>query len=400
MRAAVDVLVCGAGPAGSAAALAARRADPSASVLLVDRAAFPRDKVCGDGIGPHAGEVLAELDAEHVLGDDERFAAYRMRGPRGHEVAATSHRPGWVIPRQELDARLVAAATDAGAELATHRVASLRLGAEGVVVDEACTANVVIGADGANSVVARQLGQPRNPAGHRAVALRGYTDEAGGLDELTFDWKSAEGMAYSWAFPLAGGRANVGAIRLTDRLSGGRAALQQEMAHDLPDLYPRADSVKGHTLPLASRRPDPAPAPRALLAGDAASLINALSGEGIYYALASGAMAGHAAVTATDPGAAYRSRLRERFAAHWRHTRAIAALLRLPGPVTSMLITADRDPETLEALLDLTLGDGTVTGRRVRRAGTALARHAAARASPRAAKATRRHGDSALTRRR
>lgn len=383
MRGAVDVLVCGAGPAGSAAALAARRADPAARVVMVDRATFPRDKVCGDGIGPHGGDVLARLGAEHVLGESERFASYRMRGPRGHEVAATSQRAGWVVPRRELDARLVAAATAAGAELATHRVRSLRIEADGVVVDEAWRAGVVIGADGANSVVRRQLGQAPNPAGHRAVALRGYGERAGRLNELTFDWKGGEGMAYSWAFPIADGRANVGAIRLTSRLHGGRAALERDMARDLPDVPPRQGTLGGHTLPLASRRPDPAPHARALLAGDAASLINALSGEGIYYALASGEMAGEAAVTADDPGRAYRSRLRGRFARHWRHTRAIAALLHAPGPVTAMLITAERDPETLEALLDLTLGDGTVTGRRVRRAGMALTRHAAARARPR-----------------
>lgn len=383
MRARVDVVVCGAGPAGAAAALAARRADPTASVWLLDRAAFPRDKVCGDGIGPHAGDVLAELGAAHVLGDHEQFAAYRLCGPSGHEVAATAPRAGWVVPRYEFDARLVEAATGAGAELVPHRVRSLRVESDRVIVDEAISARVVIGADGANSVVRRQLGVEANPPGHHAVALRGYADRPAGLAELRFAWEGASGLAYAWAFPIADGRANVGYIRLTSQHAGGRRALERALAERLPQLPPRAGTLSGHTLPLVSHRPNPAPHPHALLAGDAASLINPLSGEGIYYALASGALAGAAAVTAASPGDAYRAGLQDRFGTHWRHVRALAALLHLPGPVTAMLIAARHDEEALEALIELALGDGTVSARRLRRAAAALTRHAASRVPPR-----------------
>lgn len=380
MRACVDVVVCGAGPAGAAAALAARRADPDASVVLLDRAAFPRDKVCGDGIGPHAGDVLASLGADHVLGETERFAAYRLCGPGGHEVAATSDRPGWVVPRYEFDARLLEAATSAGAEFVPHRVRSLRVERDRVIVDDEFSAGVVIGADGANSTVRRQLGVDANPSGHRAVALRGYADPSTRTDELRFAWEGASGLAYTWAFPIADGRVNVGYIRLTSQHRGGRPALERALAERLPHLPPRDGTLSGHTLPLVSHRPQPAPNPRTLLAGDAASLINPLSGEGIYYALASGALAGEAAATATDPGRAYRDGLQARFATHWRHVRVLAALLHLPGPVTAMLIAARHDDEALEALIELALGDGTVSARRLRRATGALTRHAVSRA--------------------
>lgn len=376
-------MVCGAGPAGAAAALAARRADPRASVLMLDRATFPRDKVCGDGIGPHAGDVLAELGAQHVLGDHEQFAAYRLCGPSGHEVAATAPRAGWVVPRYEFDGRLVQAAIDAGAELASHRVRSLRVERDRVTVDEAVTARVVIGADGANSIVRRQLGVEANPPPHRAVALRGYAERPAELAELRFAWEGASGLAYTWAFPIADGRANVGYIRLTSQHAGGRPALEQALAERLPQLPPQDGTLSGHTLPLVSHRPDPAPHRHALLVGDAASLINPLSGEGIYYALASGALAGEAAVSATSPGDAYRAGLQTRFGTHWRHVRALAALLHLPGPVTAMLIAARHDDEALDALIELALGDGTVSTRRLRRAAGALARHAASRVAAR-----------------
>ena len=105
-----DLVVVGAGPAGSAAALGALRADPALRVLLLDRADFPRDKSCGDGIAPHAVDVLREVGAGDVV---DGWAPLRRleisRGdPRdGHAVAGRMARPTWVVPRAVLDARLV-----------------------------------------------------------------------------------------------------------------------------------------------------------------------------------------------------------------------------------------------------------------------------------------------------
>lgn len=372
----VDVLVCGAGPAGTAAALAARQANPRASVLLLDRAAFPRDKVCGDGVGPHAGDVLAELGVAHVVEDRERFSSYRLCGPGGAEVTATSARTGWVVPRHEFDARLVTAATDAGADFARHRVRSMTVGDDRVVVDDAYEARVVVGADGANSVVRRATGAASNPPAHRAVALRGYATRPSGLDEMYFAWDGASGLAYTWAFPTADTRVNVGYIRLASARTEGRRGLQRALTQRLPHLPARAGTLAGHTLPLSSRRPDPAPHPRVLLVGDAASLINPLSGEGIYYALASGALAG-AATVADDPGSVYRTSLRARYARHWRDTRVAAAALHVPGAVRAGLLAARQQPALLESLIDLTLGDGTLSGRGAVRAAAGLARHVA-----------------------
>src|SRR5258707_5651774 len=128
-----DVVVIGAGPAGPAAALAARRA--GASVLLLDKAAFPRDKPCGDGIAPHALDVVRELG---VTGLEDGFApvpSLRLVGPGGGAVARRHARPTYTIPRLVFDNRLVQAAIAAGVILRRHAVRRVEERAEHLVVD-------------------------------------------------------------------------------------------------------------------------------------------------------------------------------------------------------------------------------------------------------------------------
>lgn len=150
-----DLVVVGAGPAGSTAALAALRADPDARVLLLDAAEFPRDKVCGDGVAPHALDVLGGLgvDVGALTAGTAPVLGLRLTAPSGVTAARGFARPTSVVPRALLDARLVAAAQEAGARLRRHRVRSLVAVADGVEVDGRFHARTVIGADGAESVV-------------------------------------------------------------------------------------------------------------------------------------------------------------------------------------------------------------------------------------------------------
>ena len=131
----------GAGPAGATAALGALRADPTLRVLLLDRADFPRDKSCGDGIAPHVLDELAVLGVHDVT---DGWAPVRTleltRGASG--VSRDMARPAWVVPREVFDARLVEHAVAAGAVLRRHRVRSVEVGAaqhdgehDGVVLD-------------------------------------------------------------------------------------------------------------------------------------------------------------------------------------------------------------------------------------------------------------------------
>jgi geranylgeranyl reductase family protein len=355
-----DLIVVGAGPAGAAAALEAKRLRPDAAVLLLDKAAFPRDKPCGDGVGPHAVDQLAALGAASVLAGYPPIRRLRLRSPRGRELAGEPARPNHVVPRQVLDARLVEAAVAAGACLGQARVRRLEQRDGLVVVDGELAARTVVGADGANSAVRRLLGAAPNPDRHLAIAVRGYAPAPPGRPEQLI----AEGWpAYVWSFPTGTGIANVGYGLLRSRLHGGKPALHQRLRTLLPAAEPDQGSLRAHHLPFSSHRP-PAGRGRVLLAGDAASLVNPVSGEGIYYALASGRLAAQAALRAPErPAAAYRRLLAATFGRHLRHAAVLARAIRSPTLAEAGLAAAVGTPALFDTLVELGLGQARITPR-------------------------------------
>jgi len=356
-------VVVGAGPAGAAAALEARRLRPDASVLLVDKAAFPRDKACGDGLGPHAVDELAALGAAGVLDGYPPIRGLRLRSPSGMEVAGDPTRPNHVVPRSVLDARLVAAAEAAGAERLRSSVRRLEQHDGLVVVDGELAARVVIGADGANSTVRRLLGAPSNPDRALAIAVRGYAPAPAGRPEQLIAWVAEGWPAYVWSFPTGTGVANVGYGLLRSRFHGDRAELHQRLRDLLPEADPDPASLRAHHLPFSSWRPPPGRG-RVLLAGDAASLVNPLSGEGIYYALASGRLAARAALTAPrDPAAAYRRLLARAFGRHLRHASVLARAIHAPALAEAGLGAAAASPRLFDVLVELGLGQARITPR-------------------------------------
>ena len=360
-----DVVVVGAGPAGSAAALAARAVAPGASVLLLDRAAFPRDKACGDGVAPHALHVLADLGVHGVV---EGFAPVRrlQLGYAGSPgVTGMMREPAYVIPREVLDDRLARAAVSAGADLRQHRVREVVVEEDRVVLDGEVTARVVVAADGANSGLRRQLGIPGQRETSVAVAIRGYAPvRPGAVEEQVIAFGSGGWPAYAWSFPIGDGRANVGygeVQRPGRRLQRDR--LLARVDELLPGAAVGATAWRAHKLPLSTGRPRQ-PDGRVLLAGDAASLINPLTGEGIYYAVLSGALAGRAAVIAGDghdAGQRYRDALRRELGRHLRHTSAAASLARNRPVVEFALRRAEADPRVFDGLVELGLGRGLLT---------------------------------------
>lgn len=383
-----DVVIVGAGPAGAAAALSALRTRPTASVLLVDRADFPRDKCCGDGIAPHALDELARLGAAGVLADRVPVTRLTLHAPSGRQVSAPLRRPDYVVPRAVFDARLVDAAVARGAVLVRRTVRTLVQRRDHVLVDDDLRASVVIGADGVNGVVRREIGLGRQPDTALALAVRGYAPSPAGPPEQVIVMDRRDWPAYAWRFDAGDGTSNVGfgmlvpSVRAAPR--SGRAELHGRLAELLPGLTPTR--LVSHLLPLSTARPTQ-PAGRVLLAGDALSLVNPLTGEGIFYALLSGRLAGAAAVTAGgrsvtsagDPGGVYARALDRELGRHLRHTTALTRLTRRPGVVDAGVAACGRSPAAFDALVEVGLGRGLITAPLVGAIASQLGRRALGR---------------------
>jgi flavin-dependent dehydrogenase len=341
-----DVLVVGGGPAGAACAAAALRAAPDSRVLVVDRADFPRDKVCGDGVAPEALDVLSGLglDTAALVEGFPAVPRLRLTSPGGTTVERAMHRPARTVPRAVLDGRLLAQVLAGGVQFTRHTVRRLTAHPTHVDVDGRFTAGVVVGADGAESAVRRALGLPGNAPDRLAVAIRGYGPELPGQAGVQVIATTAlRWPAYAWSFPIGDGRANVGYGELVS--SGATRA-----------------GLRDPRLPLSPGRPRQ-PEGRVLLAGDAQSLVNPLTGEGIFYAVLSGALAGAAAAHGAAAGRVYRELLRARLGRHLRASGTASQLSRWPVVMDAAVRAAAADQRVFDDVVRLGLADGRLTAR-------------------------------------
>jgi geranylgeranyl reductase family protein len=348
-----DVLVVGAGPAGSAAAAWAAR--EGRDVLLADAATFPRDKPCGDGLTPRAVHELRHLG----LGDWLRGHAVN-RGLRAAGFGQTLYLPwpggslpvhGGAVPRTVLDATIRDVAVASGAkplegaravdvEWAGDRVGAvlLRRGADAVTVR--CRHLVV--ADGARSQLGRRLGRQWHRETAYGVAARAYIDSGRSDDpwissHLELRGRDGELLSgYGWVFPLGGGQVNIGVGTLATATRPAEVNLRHLLDHyaDLRrDDWQLSGPVRAPwsaLLPMGGAVSGVA-GPNWVLVGDAAGCVNPLNGEGIDYGLETGRLAAELIATGDDPQRAWPSTLSRQYGTAFSIARRLAGLLTLPG---------------------------------------------------------------------
>jgi menaquinone-9 beta-reductase len=315
-----DVLVVGAGPAGSACAqLLARE---GFDVVLADQHSFPRDKVCGDGLIPDAHAALARLGVlEQVMARAQRARHVACIGPRGGRIDV----PGAlaVLPRRELDHIVCQAAIDAGARPLMParfdgvleedgRVVGARLKIDGQVRELRCDSVVLATGAVPQALMAARMCERHTPSG---VALRGYVKNdamVGRITELEVLWHKKLRRGYGWIFPCRDGVFNIGVgLAHSHSKAGddGRRTMQdvnlREMFAAFTQVYaPARELMAGGTLqgelkgaPLrCSLEGARYSRPGLLVTGEAAGSTYAFTGEGIGKAMETGMLAARALI--------------------------------------------------------------------------------------------------------
>lgn len=380
-----DVIIIGAGPGGSATAYYLAR--HGLDVLFIDKSDFPRDKTCGDGLTPRALAVLEDMGLlNDLLQIGCRVNSLEIAAPKGHAVAAPfpgkNGQPGYAltVPRLILDDAIRKLAIVNGAvfehplrvtDLITDHNSVLAIGKrQGKTIK--VRGRLAVIATGATIPLLMRIGILKKSP-RMALAARAYFEGVKGLTnrmQLRFDGVPLPG--YGWIFPLPNESANIGAGVFPAGWAGGRLFGTGLQAYEafihapaLQHILARTRQVgpvKGYPL-----RTDFATAPtygeRLLLVGEAAGLVNPLTGEGIDYALESGRLAAEHLIGLLSSGdlsleklSAYDQLLRQRFqrlfiACNWIRDLCVNPLL-----INQMVSAAGRRPDLKLALINLAFG--------------------------------------------
>ncbi|MBI1193638.1 MAG: geranylgeranyl reductase family protein [Bacteroidetes bacterium] len=328
-----DIIILGAGPGGATASLVLGKL--GYRCILIDKASFPRDKICGDALSGKVVDILRKIDpalVDRLALDDRHLPCWGLQfiSPAGDVLevpfrldykqrSASERAPGYIARRQDFDHFLLNEALAQGNAdfrpgLSIRHIERIDGGfSVSPSQGPALTCRLLIAADGAHSVAAKALaGRELEPV-HHSAAVRGYYTGVADLHpdhfiELHYLRDLVPG--YFWIFPLPGGRANVGLGLRSDVIAKRRLDLKkvfQQTIENHPEFKRRfahaepEGPLRGFGLPLGSRKRSLS-GDGYLLVGDAASLIDPFTGEGIGNAMISGSWAAKQAVAALEAG--------------------------------------------------------------------------------------------------
>ena len=394
-----DVVIIGAGPSGSNAAISYKKLNPDLKIALVDKAIFPRDKSCGDAFGPGVISALKRFGNEHILEGEPEVVSTTLFGPKNigiqnyiPEVKNKEDSIVYVIPRLDLDNRILNLAKEEEVEtFEGYRFSNFFINEESVSVEieneekekYILDAKLLVGADGANSRVRKSLNLKQNSDWNKAIAIRAYIDSPNYLEifkerTLMFEINVSAIKGYAWAFPSNGNLLNIGIGVPLSVFKKEKMDIKNLLDEFVKTLESRGVIVenlrmeKSFMLPFASSRPKLAHN-RVALIGDAGSMINPMSGEGIFYGMEAGFLLANETHQLINESASmlntgitkYEKVFNKRFGKHFLSCSLARLVFQSPFMTKRLLNIASLDQHTIDFVVELLFDEANLTTKEV-----------------------------------